>query len=86
MQGADARTQGELAVSDRATTFSAEDDSGPPASMKTFGVIFGILWLGMLALVFVTRRRQVRLRANIEATERMLTTNTERMLARHDAS
>lgn len=72
MQGAETRTQGELGVSDRATTFSAADDSGPPASMKMFGVIFGVLWLGMLALVFVTRRRQVRLRESIDATERKL--------------
>jgi MYXO-CTERM domain-containing protein len=79
---AEANAQGqvkpEIAVSDRATTFSAADDSGPPASMKTFGLIFGVLWLGMLALVFVARRRQLRLKATLSATERVLGVANER--------
>jgi MYXO-CTERM domain-containing protein len=68
----------EQAVSDRSVTFSAADDSGPPASMKTFGVVFGVLWLGMLALVFVARRRQVRLKQAVASAERALATHTPR--------
>jgi MYXO-CTERM domain-containing protein len=79
MQGVDARGRAEMVASDRSTTFSAADDEGPPASMKAFGVVFGALWLGMLALVFITRRRQLRLKRSIEATERSLFAPTTRV-------
>jgi MYXO-CTERM domain-containing protein len=72
MQAAENQGNAQIAVSDRSTTFSAVDDSGPPTSMKVFGVVFGVLWLGMLALVFLARRRQVRLRAHLDVAERAL--------------
>lgn len=73
MQGADQQQgKGEISVADRSTTFSAADDSGPPTSMKVFGVVFGVLWLGMLGFVFVARRRQLRLKQTIASAERAL--------------
>ena len=77
-EGSQAEVKAEVTVSDRSTSFSAADDSGPPASMKTFGVIFGVLWLGMLALVFLARRRQLRLKEALGAAERILSVPNER--------
>ncbi len=74
----EAQAKVEATVSDRATTFSAVDDSGPPTSMKVFGSLFMGLWLGMLVLVFVARRRQLRLKATISAAERVLLASNNR--------
>jgi hypothetical protein len=57
-------------VSDRSTSFSAVDDEGTPPSLKAFGGAYIFLWLGMLALIYVARRRQLALKAKLADAER----------------
>lgn len=59
-------------VEGRVTSFSAVDDSGTPASLKTFGGAFIVLWLGMLALVYLTRRKQLALKVKLAQVESQL--------------
>lgn len=58
---------------ERATSFSAaEGDASPPTSMKVFGSIYVVLWLSMLALIYVARRRQRALKRQLEQAEALL--------------
>jgi hypothetical protein len=56
----------------RATSFSAVDDAGTPTSLKTFGGAYIFLWLGMLALVYLARRKQLALKAKLVEVEARL--------------
>lgn len=58
---------------ERATSFSAaEGDSSPPTSMKVFGSVYVVLWLGMLALIYLAHRRQQALKRQLERAEALL--------------
>lgn len=59
-------------VSDRSTSFSAANDEGTPASLKAFGGAYIFLWLGMLALIYVARRKQLALKVKLAETERSI--------------
>jgi hypothetical protein len=51
----------------RSTGFVAVDDGkGPAVELQVFGTLFVVVWTGLLAFVFLTRRRQRALRADIE--------------------
>lgn len=56
----------------RATSFAADADVATPASLKTFGAAYVVLWLGMLALVYLARRRQLALKAKLVDIEAAL--------------
>lgn len=60
------------AAGDRSTTFTAVSDEGTPASLKAFGGTYIFLWLGMLALVFVARRKQLALKSKLAFAEAMM--------------
>lgn len=57
---------------DRSTSFAASDDAGTPASLKTFGGAYVFLWLGMLVLVYVARRKQLALKTKLASVEAAL--------------
>jgi hypothetical protein len=57
---------------ERATSFSAVNDGGTPASLRAFGGGYIFLWLGMLALVYVARRKQLALKAQLQSLENTL--------------
>jgi hypothetical protein len=59
-------------VSGRSTAFGAVDSAPPPPSVQIFGLVFLGLWLGMLALVYYARRRQLALRALVSDVEQLL--------------
>lgn len=52
-------------VDSRATSFAADTEVATPASLKTFGGAYVVLWLGMLALIYLARRRQLALKAKL---------------------
>jgi hypothetical protein len=56
--------------SSRSTGFVPDDEAISP-EVRTFGSIFIVLWALLLALVFVTRRRQRALRGEVERLEAM---------------
>jgi hypothetical protein len=56
----------------RATSFAADTEVGTPASLKTFGGAYVLLWLGMLVLVYVARRKQLALKAKLVEVEAAL--------------
>ncbi len=63
---------GEVAP-ERATSFSAaEGDATPPTSMKVFGSIYIVLWLGMLAFIYLARRHQRMLKVQLQRAEALL--------------
>jgi hypothetical protein len=55
----------------RVESFAAGEE-GTPSSLKAFGGGFIFLWLGMLALVYVARRRQLSLKAQLTQIEATL--------------
>jgi hypothetical protein len=57
--------------SSRSTGFVPADDAISP-EVKTFGAIFIVFWLLLLAFLFVTRRKQRVLRAEVERLEAAL--------------
>ena len=51
----------------RSTGFVAVDDGkGPSVELRVFGTLFVIVWTGLLVFVYLTRRRQRALKAEIE--------------------
>lgn len=51
----------------RSTGFVAvADGKGPSEALQVFGTLFVVVWTALLAFVFLTRRRQRALRADIE--------------------
>lgn len=56
----------------RASSFGVDEGVGTPASLKIFGGAFVILWLGMLGLVYVARRRQLALKSKLSSVETAL--------------
>ncbi len=60
------------AVGDRSTSFSANTDVETPASLKAFGGVYIVLWLGMLALVYLARRKQLALKSKLNDIETTL--------------
>lgn len=58
----------------RVESFAAGEE-GTPNSLKVFGGAYVFLWLGMLALVFVARRRQLALKAQLVHIEAALQRN-----------
>lgn len=64
-------------VGDRSTVFVADVDAGEtPGSLKAFGGGFIGLWLGMLALVYVVRRKQLALKSKLATLEASLEERT----------
>jgi hypothetical protein len=57
---------------ERTTSFSAVNDGGTPPGLKAFGGGYIFLWLGMLALVYVARRKQLALKAKLATLETVL--------------
>lgn len=57
--------------STRSTGFDAVNEAISP-EVQAFGAIFIVLWMLLLALVFVTRRKQRILRAEVERLEAAL--------------
>lgn len=57
---------------ERSTSFAASDDAGTPASLQAFGGAYIFLWLGMLALVYVARRKQLALKTKLASVEAAL--------------
>jgi hypothetical protein len=53
----------------RSTAFDAAENGESGDSLRPFGIVFGVLWLGMLVLLYVARRRQDALRAKVERVE-----------------
>ncbi len=58
----------------RVESFAAGEE-GTPDSLKVFGGVYVFLWLGMLALVFVARRRQLALKIQLAQIEAALPRN-----------
>lgn len=59
-------------VGDRSTSFSAANEVETPASLKAFGGAYIVLWLGMLGLVYLARRKQIALKAKLNEVETAL--------------
>lgn len=57
---------------ERSTSFAASEDAGTPDSLKAFGGAYVFLWLGMLALVYVARRKQLALKSKLASVEAAL--------------
>jgi hypothetical protein len=57
--------------SSRATGFSAADEAISP-EVQAFGGVFIVFWMALLAFMFVTRRQQRVLRAEVERLEAAL--------------
>ena len=57
--------------SSRSTGFNPASEA-ISREVRTFGAIFSVFWLLLLAFVFVTRRRQRSLRAEVERLEAAL--------------
>lgn len=57
--------------SSRSTGFVPADEAISP-EVQTFGAIFSVFWLLLLGFMFVTRRRQRVLRAEVERLEAAL--------------
>lgn len=57
--------------SSRSTGFVPVDDAISP-EVRTFGAIFIVFWMLLLAFLFVTRRKQRVLRAEVERLEAAL--------------
>lgn len=53
----------------RVSSFGVDEDVSTPTSLRIFGGAFVFLWLGMLALVYVSRRKQLALKAKLTAAE-----------------
>lgn len=51
------------------TTFSADEGGAHDTSLHAFGAAFIFVWAAMLAYVFLTRRRQLALRARVDRIE-----------------
>lgn len=56
----------------RSIAFDAAENGESGDSLKPFGLLFGLLWLGMLVLLYVARRRQDALRVKVERIEAAL--------------
>jgi hypothetical protein len=56
----------------RSTGFDAAEDESVGADLRPFGVIFCVLWMALLAFIFLTRRRQDALRLQVRDIEKML--------------
>lgn len=57
--------------SSRSTGFVSVDETISP-EVQTFGAIYIVFWMLLLALMFVTRREQLVLRAEVERLEAAL--------------
>jgi len=53
----------------RVSSFGIDEDVGTPTSLRVFGGAFVVLWLGMLALVYVARRKQLALKSKLTTAE-----------------
>lgn len=62
---------GSSSPASRSTGFVPGDEAISP-EVRSFGAIFIVLWALLLALIFVTRRRQHALRGEVERLEAMV--------------
>ena len=55
------------------TGFDAvEGAPGPSTELKTFGSIYVVVWLALMAFIFLARKRHDALRAKVEGIEKRL--------------
>ena len=63
--------QSSSAPTSRSTGFSAASDAISP-EVRTFGAVYIVFWMLLLAFLFVTQRKQRALRARVERMEAAL--------------